>query len=109
MSMSKGGDNIWAEAEGRGKQVTQPGARLENLRASSLHPWPGTHEKLGSGQPKFTYEQVTCSPGWRCQRWLLISYTPSPLQHHISMIPLHLLPKYHRIPVIVHIQCLTQT
>lgn len=40
---------------------------------------------------------------------LLTSDTPSPLHQHISMIPLHLLPKYHRIPVTVNIQRLTRT
>lgn len=89
------------------------------LVPSPFHPGVGlsqgsvawhTGDSLAEGSCLPRQEKVTCSPGRRCTLSLAAyNYTPSPLHHHISMSPLHLLPKYHRIPVIVNIQHLTQT
>lgn len=121
MSASRGEASIWAGAEGGGGASHRacPGAFLSVLQAGlsegSLLPHVGQGhglaQSLARGSPRSPRkEQVTCGPGWRVtRRWLLTSHTPSPLHHRVSTIPLHLLPKYHRGPVIVNIQRLTQT
>lgn len=73
--------------------------------------WPGTR---GTAWQKAALASLgrrksAAAPAGALLSLAAYNYTPSPLHHHISMSPLHLLPKYHRIPVIVNIQHLTQT
>lgn len=95
---SSWGRNIWVEMGGWwGDRYT---SYLGCPRATSL---------LGQGCGLVLAHGGKKSPGTLSGFGMLTSHTWSPLHRRISMIPLHLLPKYHRIPVTGNIQCLTQT
>lgn len=73
------------------------------------HTWHIGRACIQEGSPSITRRKSPETPAGALAVFTAYKLHTITLHHHISMIPLHLLPKYHRIPVIVHIQCLTQT
>lgn len=101
--------HIWAGAVGgggRGSSPLHPGTGLSQCTL-----WQGTQGTAGqkAAVAHLARRESPAALGGAVLSGAAYNHTPSALHHHISMSPLHLLPKYHTIPVRVNIQHLTQT